>query len=139
MIENLSRRAFLRTSFLVSGATIMAACTPTTVEVEKEVTRVVKEVVKETVVVAEATEPEASRIAYWSVWSQSYQEDKPHAMYELTERFNEENAGEVYVDYVFLPVVQGTQLSEKLMTAIAGGTPPRNRYLRSLLDCVMGQ
>jgi len=120
MAARISRRRILQLSVGLGGTAVLAACTPQTVEVEKEVTRVVKE----TVVVSEPSAPEAKRISYWSVWSQTWQEDKQHGMYQLTERFNEENEGELYVDYVYSPVVAGTQMSEKLLTAIAGGTPP---------------
>ena len=50
--KQLSRRMFLRGASVTAVAALVAACQPKVVEVEKEVTRVVKEVVKETVVVA---------------------------------------------------------------------------------------
>jgi len=54
--KKLTRRELLRYVGLAASASILAACAPKVVEVErvveKEVTKVVKEVVKETVIVA---------------------------------------------------------------------------------------
>ena len=49
-----NRRGFLRLGVVAGAGAVLAACTPTVVEKggEKEVTKIVKEVVKETVMVA---------------------------------------------------------------------------------------
>jgi len=51
MSRSLNRRRFLRSSALGAAAAMVAACQPKIVEVEKEVTKVVEKVVKETVMV----------------------------------------------------------------------------------------
>jgi multiple sugar transport system substrate-binding protein len=42
----------------------------------------------------------------------------------MVEEWNEAHEGELLVEYIYTPTTAGTQLSEKLMTNIAAGTPP---------------
>jgi multiple sugar transport system substrate-binding protein len=49
-------------------------------------------------------------------------------MYLMTDKFNQEHEGELYVEYVFTPTTAGTQMSEKLLTNIAAGTPPETAF-----------
>jgi len=63
--KKLSRRELLRYVGFGSAAVVLAACQPRIVEVEKVVTKIVKEVVKETIIVAgtpEVVEREVTKI-----------------------------------------------------------------------------
>ena len=51
MSKDLSRRQFLRAGAIGAAAALVAACQPKVVEVEKEITKVVEKIVKETVIV----------------------------------------------------------------------------------------
>lgn len=76
--DRFSRRALLRMGAFGAGAALLSACQPKVVE--KEVTKVVKEVVKETVVVEgtpQVVEKEVERV----VTAQPTAKGKPHVIY----------------------------------------------------------
>ena len=120
--EKLSRRSFLRMSAIAATGGLLAACAPPAPEVVKETvvveTEVEVEVEKEVPVevtrrVKEEAEPEAASLAFWS---EAFSEWVPSRL--------EAYAGMnplVDVEYVTLP---WGEMTTKLLTATAGGTPP---------------
>jgi len=65
MSRKVTRRELLRSVALTGSVALVAACQPKTVEIEKEVTKIVKEVVKETVIIEgtpKVIEKEVTRI-----------------------------------------------------------------------------
>jgi multiple sugar transport system substrate-binding protein len=131
--RTLSRRDFLRLSAAAATGAVVAACAPAApeiVEVEKQVP--VEKVVKETVVVEKEVVKEvkpagALKIGFWSPAAQT-DVSGGEKVYLLTDRFNQEHEGELYVEYVYTPTTAGTQMVEKLLTNIAAGTPPECAY-----------
>jgi len=118
--RQLNRRDFLRLSAAAATGAIVAACAPATpkvVEVEKEVP--VEKIVKETVVVEKVVERPAKparklELTYWTGWS-GFEFD---ALQELIDKFNEESEEAHFT----MTTVFGQY--EKVLTAIAAGTPP---------------
>jgi ABC-type glycerol-3-phosphate transport system substrate-binding protein len=141
MAKKLSRRQMLKLVGLGAAGAALAACQPQTVivketvEVEKqvEVTKVVKQVVKETVVVEgtpKVVEKEVTRVIekvatpvpeditleVWNIWGGS----RVPLMDDMFARFTEVHPG-LLVENVLVP---GGERLQKIQTAIAGGTPP---------------
>lgn len=118
----LSRRHFMRWAGLVAGGVAVAACQPKVVEVEK----VVKEtVVIEKVVTAKAAPAEKIKVAYWDVSSPESLGGKVKAT--VCDRYMEKNPN-IDLEVSFKPTTAGTQMSETLLTAIAGGNPPHAAF-----------
>jgi multiple sugar transport system substrate-binding protein len=113
-----SRREFLRMGATVAGMTFLAACAPTT------------ETPDTGEVAQGAEEPQAApetkvKVEYWDVSSpESLDGQVKEAMIN---RFREKHP-ELEVESVYKPTTEGTQMSEALLTAIAGGTPPDAAY-----------
>ncbi len=130
--HTLSRRDFLRLTAAAATGAVMAACAPaapSVVEVQKEVPveKVVVQTVEVEKVVEKAVKPAgALKISLWTPASQ--QEMWGETMYKMTDTFNKEHEGELYVEYVYTPTTAGTQMVEKLLTNIAAGTPPECAY-----------
>jgi len=129
----LTRRQVLTGASLTAGAAILAACQPKIVEVEKQVTTVVKEVVKETVIV-EGTpqvvevEKEVTRVVEaakepveitYLVRSDIGQGMKT-ADEEIVRGF-EEKYTDIKVNLIGVP---WGDYNAKLLAMFAGGTPP---------------
>ena len=139
--KRLSRRQMLKFLGMGAAGAALAACQPKTVivketvvvEKEKEVTKVVKQVVKETVVVEgtpkvvekEVTRviekvatpvPEEITLAVWNIWGGS----RVPLMDDMFKRFSEVHPG-LTVENVLVP---GGERLQKIQTAIAGGAPP---------------
>jgi ABC-type glycerol-3-phosphate transport system substrate-binding protein len=130
MAKKITRREMLRMLGAGAGATLLAACQPKTVVVEKE--KVVTQVVKETVVV-EGESKEVTRVVEkvvtavlppkpegdFNVWFfGSWQQETNVAFGEVFHDWGEQ----AHVDVDF-QVVQ-TGLGEKVSAALAAGDPP---------------
>jgi multiple sugar transport system substrate-binding protein len=139
MSKKLSRRKFLAGLGIAAAGSAAAACQPKTiivketVEVEKEITTVVKQVVKETVMVEgtpQVVEKEVTRVIekvstpvpeditleVWNIWGGS----RIPLMDDMFARFTEVHPG-LIPENVLVP---GGELLQKILTAMAGGTPP---------------
>ncbi|MHB0856257.1 MAG: extracellular solute-binding protein [Anaerolineae bacterium] len=126
----LSRRKFLGVAAAASAATVLAACQPQVVEVEKEVTRVVEQevvkevekVVKETVVVTETVEAQPAyqqeEITVLICCSGGLESDLRDA---FAEKFAQTYSGAT-ARHEYMPA--GQNYFEKLQTVIAAGTAP---------------
>ena len=109
MKQHISRRHFLQMAGLTAGATWLAACA---------------------VPAAPATEggaaPAAATIKMeaWSRMTDLAQE----SIVEIIDNYNESNEIGAEVEFVFIAQTQGSQADEKLLTAVAGGSPPAVYY-----------
>ncbi|MHB0856256.1 MAG: ABC transporter substrate-binding protein [Anaerolineae bacterium] len=130
MVSHVTRRKFLGVAAAASAATVLAACQPEVVEVEKEVTRVVEQevtkevekIVKETVVVTEtvAAQPSYEQGNLTVLFCCSGPEE-----FEAKDAYNQEFVAShpgLTVELQQLPA--GQNYFEKLMTTMAAGTAP---------------
>jgi multiple sugar transport system substrate-binding protein len=113
-VRIVSRRQFLQYTGLATGAAVLAACAPaaapqTGTEAGDE---------------AAAPAAEGQVIEAWSRATGLGQESTT----ALLEGYNETNDRGVTVEYVYIAQTQGSQADEKLLTAVAGGTPPAAYY-----------
>lgn len=117
--RRLSRRDFLRMAAATAAGAIVAACAPAppeVVEVEKVVKETVvveKEVTVEKVVTATPKPAEVVTIQYWFGWGEA----TVKAVQAIAEKFTEKNP------YIKAEIA-GSSGDERILTAIAGGTPP---------------
>jgi len=131
--RSLSRRGFLRLGSLGGAAVVLAACAPKVVEV----TKIVKEVVKETVIIEgtpQVVEKEVTRVVkeevtkivvqkevkFVNIWTEK---DTPFIV-KLLEEFDETHPD------LKLTIIQTTnaEAAQKLQTLIAAGMPPDAGY-----------
>jgi multiple sugar transport system substrate-binding protein len=116
---------------VIGGATILAACAPQATSVPA--TAVPAEPVEDTEVPEEpAEEPveegaptEKITVTFWDV--SSPEDVDGIAKAAIIERFEEKNT-DIEIDKSYKPTTGDTQLSEALITAIAGGNPPDAAY-----------
>jgi len=127
----LSRRHFMRLSALVAGGVVVAACQPKVVEkVVKETVivegtpQVVEKVITK-VITAKPAAAEKIKLTYWDNSSPEDVDGKVKAA--ICDRFREKNPN-IELEVSFKPTTAGTQMSETLLTAIAGGNPPHAAY-----------
>jgi len=112
--SKLSRRQFLHYSGLAAGAVALAACAVPAAPGAAPAAG------------GEVAAPaaDAVRLEAWSRSTGLGQE----ATEALLARYSESNANNVTVEYVYIAQTQGSQADEKLLTAVAGGTPPALYY-----------
>lgn len=112
MKNQISRRNFLQMAGLTAGATWLAACA---------------------MPAAPAAAPEGGAAApgeamiemeAWSRMTDVAQE----SIIEIIDIYNETNDIGAQVEFVYIPQTQGSQADEKLLTAVAGGSPPAVYY-----------
>jgi len=115
-----SRRDFLRYTGLVAGATVLAACAAPAAPSAAPAASSGGEAASAPAAPAEA----ATVIEAWSRATGLGQE----SMKGILDIYNEKNTMGTQVEFVFIPQTQGSQADEKLLTAIAGGTPPAMHY-----------
>jgi multiple sugar transport system substrate-binding protein len=123
----LTRRKLLQYALAGSGATLLAACQPKVVEVERTVketvmvegkSQVVEKVVKETVVVEKAAEPaKGVKINFYHAWHRAI---AGPVIEPMVRQFEEENPG----IFVALTGAVPAELAPMLMASVAAGTPP---------------
>ena len=141
----LTRRQVLLGASLTTGAAILAACQPKVVEVEKEVTKIVKEVVKETIMVEgtpQVVEKEVTRVVAATmapteavevvVWGKDTTVAGGNK--SMIEAFNAQSE-DVKIKAESVPSVAGQSADQmqKILTAIASGTVPDFFYLDRFL------
>lgn len=114
MKQTVSRRKFLQFSGMATGAAILAACAPAAAPAETGTEG------------GDAAAPsaEGQTIEAWARMTGLAQE----SIEEIIQNYNEQNDIGNTVEYVYIAQTQGTQADEKLLTAVAGGTPPAVYY-----------
>ena len=60
-------------------------------------------------------------------WSQMTGIDQDSTK-QILDNYNKQNKKGITIKFVYIPVTQGSQSDEKLLTAVAGGTPPALHY-----------
>ena len=106
----LSRRRFLQVSGLATGAALLAACpAPAAAPATDSDGEPMQEIIK---------------MQAWSRMTDLAQE----SIKEIIDIYNEKNTMGAEVEFVYIPQTQGSQADEKLLTAVAGGTPPALHY-----------
>lgn len=114
-VSSMSRRQFLRMSGMTAGALVLAACqaVPTS-QAPAAATG------------GEAAAPAAATVNMeaWSRMTDVAQE----SILGIIENYNASNTIGAHVEHVFIAQTQGSQADEKLLTAVAGGTPPAVYY-----------
>ena len=108
----LSRRRFLQVTGLATGAAMLAACPAPAAAPAADG--------------GGDGEPmmEMKKLQAWSRMTDLAQE----SIKEIIDIYNEKNTMGVEVEFVYIAQTQGSQADEKLLTAVAGGTPPALHY-----------
>jgi len=120
MSELLSRRRFLQYGALAAGA-ILAACAPTTTTPAGETPAAGKTEEK-------PAEPAAGTKTKVLYWDNSSPESLDGQVKEAMVQNYRDTHPDIELESVYKPTTAGTQMSEALLTAIAGGTPPDAAY-----------
>lgn len=109
MTNRVSRRRFLQISGMAAGAVALAACAAPVAQAPAAGG-------------GEAAAPaaEGQILEAWST-STGLGEESIKGIFDI---YNAENDLGSTVEFVYLPQTQGSQASEKLLTAVAGGNPP---------------
>ena len=115
MQKKLSRRRFLQVSGITAGAGILAACVAPAAPAAPAA---------EAGGAAAAPAAEVKKMEAWSRMTDVAQE----SILGIIENYNAENTIGASVEHVFIAQTQGSQADEKLLTAVAGGTPPAIYY-----------
>lgn len=117
MNDKFSRRRFLQIAGLTAGAAVLAGC-PAPVAVPQAGTGAAAG--------GEAAAPAAAgeTLEAWSQMTGVAQE----SILGIIDNYNAQNTMGNKVEFVYIASTQGSQSDEKLLTAIAGGTPPPLHY-----------
>lgn len=112
--QTVSRRQFLQYTGLATGAAFLAACAPAAIPADSGAEG------------GEAAAPagEGKTLEAWSRMTGLAQESTE----EIIQNYNEQNDLGNTVEFAYIAQTQGTQADEKLLTAVAGGTPPAVYY-----------
>jgi len=107
-----SRRRFLQYSGLAAGAAVLAACAP---------------VAPGAPAASGGSAAPAAAGKELEAWSRmtGLAQDSTKG---IVDNYNKQNKKGVTLKFVFIPQTQGSQADEKLLTAVAGGTPPALHY-----------
>ena len=104
-----SRRQFLQYTGMATSAMVLAACpAPAAAPTGGEA----------------AAGAEVKQLEAWSRMTDLAQE----SIIGIIDNYNAQNDKGVEVEFVYIPQTQGSQADEKLLTAVAGGTPPALHY-----------
>ena len=110
--NTVSRRQFLQYSGLATSAALLAACpAPAAAPASSSDGDA-------------APMQEVKKLEAWSRMTDLAQE----SIREIIDIYNEQNEMGVEVEFVYIAQTQGSQADEKLLTAVAGGTPPALHY-----------
>lgn len=109
----LSRRQFLQYSGVAAGAALLAACT-------------VPAAAPAATSGGATAAPAAAgiKLEAWSRMTGISQESTK----AILDNYNKQNTKGISVEFVYIPQTQGSQSDEKLLTSVAGGTPPAVYY-----------
>jgi len=119
MIQKFSRRHFLQVAGMMAGAAVLAGCPAPAPQAGAPAAG-------SSAGAAATTAPagEAKSIQAWSQMTGVAQD----SIKQIIDDYNSKNTVGATVEFVYIAQTQGTQSDEKLLTAIAGGTPPALHY-----------
>jgi len=108
-----SRRQFLQYTGLAASAALLAAC-PAPAQNPAASSS------------GQSSQPAAAgkELEAWSQMTGIAQDSTK----QILDNYNKQNKKGVTIKFVYIPVTQGSQSDEKLLTAVAGGTPPALHY-----------
>ncbi|MFN8493952.1 MAG: ABC transporter substrate-binding protein [Caldilineaceae bacterium] len=108
-----SRRQFLQYTGLAASAALLAACPAPAQNTGSSSS-------------GQSSQPAAAgkELEAWSQMTGIAQDSTK----QILDNYNKQNKKGVTVKFVYIPVTQGSQSDEKLLTAVAGGTPPALHY-----------
>ena len=115
MSQNFSRRHFLQITGIMGAAVLAGCAVPAAPSASPGATTG-----------GDAAAPAAEGVVL-EAWSRSTGLGE-EATKALLAKYNESNPNGVTVNYVYIAQTQGSQADEKLLTAVAGGTPPPLYY-----------
>jgi multiple sugar transport system substrate-binding protein len=113
--SRLSRRQFLQFTGLATSAALLAACPAPAAPGATTTTEG-----------GDGAVPAAAGTAL-QAWSQMTGIAQESTM-AILDNYNQQNDKGITVEFIYIPVTQGSQSDEKLLTAVAGGTPPALHY-----------
>lgn len=108
--SKLSRRRFLQYTGLAASTAFLAACPAPAAAPTGDS--------------SDGTSSETKKLEAWSRMTDLAQE----SIIGIIDNYNAQNDIGVEVEFVYIPQTQGSQADEKLLTAVAGGTPPALHY-----------
>jgi multiple sugar transport system substrate-binding protein len=111
MTKTLSRRHFLQMTGIAASAALLAACPAPAAPAAPAADS------------GAAAAPAAGETKQLEAWSRSTS-NAQQSQKEIVEMYNEQNTVGAHIEYVYIAETQGSQSDEKLLTAVAGGTPP---------------
>ncbi|MFZ1754146.1 MAG: extracellular solute-binding protein, partial [Caldilineaceae bacterium] len=117
--QTFSRRDFLRYTGMTAGMAVLAACAAPAAPAAAPAASSGGE--------AAATAAPATEKVVIEAWSQmtGLAQESTKGILDI---YNEKNTMDTQVDFVYIAQTQGSQSDQKLLTAIAGGTPPALHY-----------
>jgi multiple sugar transport system substrate-binding protein len=116
MIQKFSRRHFLQIASLTAGAAVLAGCPAPVVQPGTAPAAGAG--------TSAAPAGETKNLEAWSQMTGVAQD----SLKGIIDNYNAQNTVGAKVEFVYIAQTQGTQSDEKLLTAIAGGTPPALHY-----------
>jgi ABC-type glycerol-3-phosphate transport system substrate-binding protein len=120
MKRTLSRRQFLQASGLVTGTALLGACVPAQAPSAPAPAAPAQPA-------APAAQPAAKETKNLEAWSRMTDVAQKSTK-EIIDNYNAKNTKGIKVEFVYIAQTQGSQADEKLLTAVAGGTPPAAYY-----------
>jgi multiple sugar transport system substrate-binding protein len=126
MKQTVSRRQFLTASGLVAGAAALAACAPSAPAPAAPAAPTTAAVEAPTTAPTEAPPAPAAAVKNLEAWSRMT-DVAAQSIQGIIENYNAAHP-DVKVTFVYIAQTQGSQADEKLLTAVAGGTPPAVYY-----------
>ncbi len=115
MTQNFSRRHFLQIASLTAGAAVLAGCPAPMPQTTAPAAG------------GEAAAAPAAETKTLQAWSQMTGLAE-ESIRGIIDNYNAENTVGATVEFVYIARTEGSQSDEKLLTAIAGGTPPPLHY-----------
>ncbi len=128
MKQKISRRRFLQYAGIAAGASALAACVPATAPGAAPAAPAQGAATSPTAVgaapTAAAAAPATKTLEVWSQMTDVAQQ----SLKEIIANYNAENKKGIQLTFVYIAQTQGSQADQKLLTAVAGGTPPACYY-----------
>ena len=126
MTQKLSRRRFLQYAGIAAGTVAVAACAPAPAP-SAPAPAAPAATTAPAAAAAPTAAPAAKAGATMEAWSRMTDVAATSTM-EIIDNYNTKNTKGNKVTFVYIPQTQGSQADEKLLTAVAGGTPPAAYY-----------
>jgi multiple sugar transport system substrate-binding protein len=124
MMQKLSRRQFLRYAGIAAGTVTVAACAPAPAA---PAATAVPAATTAPAAAAPTAAPAAKAGATMEAWSRMT-DVAATSTKAIIDDYNAKNTKGNKVTFVYIPQTQSSQADEKLLTAVAGGTPPASYY-----------